>query len=327
MTDLKSAICAMLALGLAACALETSPESGARSFDQSAALELLETLSADDMRGRKVGSEENARARALIIERFEALGVTPGVPNFEEPFNYGPFADPQTGANAQPQKSGVNIIGEIAGSADSDLSMIITAHYDHVGEIDGEIYNGADDNASGVVGLVAAAEYFSKNPPKHDIILIAFDAEEDRLGGSIAYVADPHRPLDSVALNLNFDMLSRGDNGLLWASGTAHWPQMRPFVSEVAARAPVQIRLGFDQGDAREDWTLLSDHAAFYRAGIPHLYFGVEDHPDYHQPGDDFEKIDQAWFMNSVESVIMMAAEMDERLPEIYDMRRAALGE
>ena len=56
------------------------------------------------------------------------------------------------------------------------------------------------------------------------------------LGGSIAFVANPPSSLETVALNLNFDMLSRGDNGKLWASGTAHWPNMKPIVLAIAAR-------------------------------------------------------------------------------------------
>jgi Zn-dependent M28 family amino/carboxypeptidase len=310
---------AFFAVSLAACSGETLYQPN--HFEAAPAIDLLEALSTDEMKGRKVGTEENAKARDMIIERFQALGVVPGAGGYELPFAYGPFED------ASAAKSGINILGHIEGTADSDISMIITAHYDHVGEIDGEIYNGADDNASGVVGLVAAAEYFAANPPKHDIAFLAFDAEEDGLGGSIAYVANPPTPLGDVALNINFDMLSRGDNGKLWASGTAHWPDMKPIVSRVAESAPVQIEMGFDQGEAREDWTLLSDHAAFFRAGIPHVYFGVEDHADYHKPSDDFENINQDWFLKSVDSVVMMAIAMDAQLDEIYDMRQAALGE
>ena len=66
------------------------------------------------------------------------------------------------------------------------------------------------------------------------------------------------------------------------------------------------------------------DHAAFFRAGIPHIYFGVEDHPDYHKPTDDFANIDQEWFLKSIESVVMMAAAMDDQLDAIYAMRTAA---
>lgn len=314
-----------VAFGLAACGSEDSYQP--QFYDAQPAIDMLQALSADELRGRKVGTEENARARAMIIERFETLGVGPAGSSYEHPFTYGTFADPDSGADTQPEKSGVNIIGQIAGTEGGDVSMIITAHYDHVGVIDGEIHNGADDNASGIVGLLAAAEYFSKTPPKHDVTFLAFDAEEDRLGGSIAFVAEPHESLDTVALNLNFDMLARGDNGVLWASGAHHWPDMKPTLSSIAERAPVELKMGFDEGDGREDWTLLSDHAAFFRAGIPHVYFGVEDHPDYHKPSDDFDKIDQEWFLKSIDTVVMVAAAMDDQLDEIYTMRLAAAAE
>ncbi len=319
MVHYKLIASAFFAVSLGACSGETSYQPN--HFEAAPAIDLLEALSTDEMKGRKVGTEENAKARAMIVDRFQALGVVPGVGGYELPFDYGPFEEGEV------SKSGINILGRIEGTADSDISMIITAHYDHVGEIEGEIYNGADDNASGVVGLLAAAEYFAENPPQHDIAFVALDAEEDGLGGAIAFVANPPTPLDHVALNINFDMLARGDNGKLWASGTAHWPDMKPIVSGVAQSTPVQIEMGFDQGEAREDWTLLSDHAAFFRAGIPHVYFGVEDHADYHKPTDDFENINQDWFLKSVDSVVMMAIAMDARLDEIYDMRQAALGE
>ena len=316
MVHSKLVSAAFAALTLAACG--TSSGYQPDHFDAQPAIDMLQALSADDMKGRKVGTEENAKARAMIIDRFKALGVAPGDEGYELPFTYGAFEAPET------PKSGVNVLGHIEGTSDSPLSMIITAHFDHVGEIKGEIYNGADDNASGVVGLLAAAEYFSKHPPKHDVSFLAFDAEEDRLGGSIAFVGNPPASLDHVALNLNFDMLSRGDNGKLWASGTSHWPDMKPIVTQVAERAPVQILMGFDEGEARDDWTLLSDHAAFFRAGIPHIYFGVEDHVDYHKPSDDFENVDQDWFLKSIDSVVMIAIAMDAQLEEIYAMRQAA---
>lgn len=319
----KYALGAALFLAVSACNGERGSQS--ERYSTRYAINMLEALSADDLQGRKVGTAENAQARLMIIQRLEVLGVAPAGSTFEHPFKYGGFAERGSGRNAAPTKQGVNVIGKIEGTSGTDLSMIVTAHYDHVGVIDGEIYNGADDNASGVVGLLAVAEYFSNHPPQHDVFLLALDAEEDGLGGAIAFVADPYEPLDSVALNLNFDMLSRGDNGLLWASGTHHWPAMKPIVAELAARAPVDIKMGFDEGDGREDWTLLSDHAAFFRAGIPHLYFGVEDHPDYHKPTDDFTAIDQDWFLRSIESVVMVADEMDRKLPELYAMRVKAM--
>ena len=319
-------IVAVLLSGLAACS-PTSPPTETFSpehFSAEPALDLFEALSSDEMQGRQAGSAESATARAMIIERLEALGVEPVGGSFEHPFKYGPFRAPETGTAAAPDKDGVNVMGVIRGSQSNDIAMVISAHYDHLGVRDGEIYNGTDDNASGVVGALAIAEHFAKTAPTHDVHFVFFDAEEDGFGGARDYITDPPISLETVALNLNFDMVSRGDNGILWASGTHHWPDMVPRVTAVAETAPVTIQLGFDQGDGREDWTLLSDHAVFFRAGIPHIYFGVEDHPDYHKPTDDFENVDQTWFLKSVDTLIMMSEAMDEDLTEIFKMRQAA---
>ena len=67
-------------------------------------------------------------------------------------------------------------------------------------------------------------------------------------------------------------------------------------------------------GEERDDWTLLSDHAAFFRAGIPHLYFGVEDHPDYHKPTDTFDSITPAFFVDAVRTIIQSITVLDQDL-------------
>ena len=103
---------------LAAC----TPNSGfePERFSAEPAIEMLQALSADEMQGRKVGTEESARARDMIIARLEALGVAPAGGDFEHPFTYGTFADPDTGSDSAPAKRGVNVIGEIAGTSDND---------------------------------------------------------------------------------------------------------------------------------------------------------------------------------------------------------------
>lgn len=314
-------LAALLSGLISACVSPSS--SNIEPFSSVAAINMLEALSSDELKGRKVGTPENARARQIIMDRLAELGVSMVGDSYERPFTYGDFKDRETGEAARPDKTGVNVLGLVPGTGQGGPTMVITAHYDHVGVIEGEIYNGTDDNASGVVGLLAAAEYFVSQPPEHDIFFVALDAEEDGLGGARAFVADPPIDLSQVALNLNFDMLARGDNGILWASGTSHWPAMKPLVETVAASAPVDLKMGFDTGNGRDDWTLLSDHAAFFRAGIPHLYLGVEDHPDYHRPTDDFERIDQDWFLNAITSVIDLADLMDENLDDIFALRAA----
>ena len=289
-------------------------------FNQGATLGLTKALSADELAGREAGSEGNAAARALIIDRMAKLELSRINGTFEHPFTFGPFRTPE-GESAVPDKPGVNVMGAIAGSGESDLIMVVTAHFDHLGIRDGEIHNGADDNASGVAGMLAIAEYFKANQPTHDVIFVAFDAEEDGFGGARAFIANPPVPLERIAFNLNLDMISRGDNSILWASGASHWSALKPMIEEIAAVAPVTLNMGFDSGDGRDDWTLLSDHAVFFRAGIPHLYLGVEDHPDYHKPSDDFDKIDQEWFMGSVETALRIAIAAEAKLPELQALK------
>jgi hypothetical protein len=91
---------------------------------------------------------------------------------------------------------------------------------------------------------------------------------------------------DRILLNFNMDMVSRGKNDVLWAVGTGRHPALRSVLEAAARGAKVTLRLGHDQeGTGPEDWTLLSDHGPFHQAGIPFVYFGVDDHPDYHKPG------------------------------------------
>ncbi len=304
---------AIIALGLTACAID--PGVATAKFEAQAALDMAEALSRDDLQGRRVGTAGNQQARSLIAARMAAIGLQSFADDYAQNFIASSGKDGDT-------VSAANLIGMIRGRRDSGLTLVVTAHYDHLGVVDGEIYNGADDNASGVVGMLAIAEYFAANTPDNDVLFVAFDGEEFGLLGSTYFVAHPPVDVSALTFNLNLDMISRGDNGSLWASGTAHNPGLIPMVEAVAVAAPVTVKMGFDVADeGLEDWTLMSDQAAFFKAGIAHLYLGVEDHPDYHKPSDDFAKVDQDWFLKSIETAVMMAAAADSRLAEIAAAR------
>jgi Zn-dependent M28 family amino/carboxypeptidase len=178
------------------------------------------------------------------------------------------------------------------------------------------VYNGADDNASGVAGLLAAASRFARRPPRHSIIFAAFDAEEFGLRGASTFVAAPPVPVERIALNVNLDMIGRNARGELYAAGAHHRPYLRPLVERVAARASVKLLQGHDDPKlGQNDWTFQSDHGAFHRAGVPFLYFGVEDHPDYHKPTDDFEKLSPEFFVRAAETVTAAVELLDAELP------------
>ena len=285
------------------------------TFDGDAVLRLTETLSSDALEGRATGTKGAEAARGFIQKRFETLGVKPIGDSYQIPFTITPPAKGRIIKQQEPV-SGINVVGWIAGETPGQGPvLVLTAHYDHLGVQDGQVYNGADDNASGVAALTAIAQHFQSTPPKHDIILAALDAEEKGLLGAHAFVQDPPVPLTRIALNFNFDMISRSHAGELYVAGLYHSPELRTMFDAFADNAPVTLLTGHDEPeDGVNDWTGQSDHAVFHEAGVPFLYFGVEDHAGYHKPGDDFENITHDFFLRSVATLVNAAEIADERL-------------
>ena len=194
----------------------------------------------------------------------------------------------------------------------------MTAHYDHLGVRGGRVFPGADDNASGVAALIAVAQYIAAHRPRHPMIVAALDAEELGLEGAKAFLRAPPVPRAAIGLNINFDMVSRSDRNEIYAAGTYHYPWTKPIIDEVQRQSAVKILFGHDRpktsGTAEDDWTMQSDHGAFHQAQLPFVYFGVEDHPDYHQPTDTADRIDPAFFSRVVEMLIDAVVTFDQRM-------------
>src|SRR5690606_188156 len=144
--------------------------------------------------------------------------------------------------------TGVNLLGVVNGTGGSNRALVLMAHYDHVGVRGGEIYNGADDNASGVAVLLAVAASLKRQAPLHDVILALVDGEEGGLSGVRAMVADAaFRPLlERTVLAVNLDMVSRSDKNELYAAGAFRFPALKPYLQEIVAAAPVTLKLGHD---------------------------------------------------------------------------------
>src|SRR5688572_26513014 len=171
------------------------------------------------------------------------------------------------------QMTGVNYVGVIKGEKYAEKYIVITAHYDHDGIKNGQIYNGADDNASGTAALFAIAKAFEKERPDHSVIFVAFDAEELGLRGSQYFVANLPVPKASILLNINMDMVSRNEKGELYAAGAFHYSHLRPVLREAQKKATVKLMLGHDDPKlGKDDWTSQSDHAPFHEAKIPFIY-------------------------------------------------------
>ena len=272
----------------------------------------VRTLSADDMEGRDTGSPGGERARAYIVSRLEALGIAAPAVGRLQPFS----AEARTREGPKTY-NGTNIMGLIPGTRATDRYIVVSAHYDHVGIHDGQIYNGADDNASGVATMLELAARLKANPPEHSVLIVAFDGEERGLIGAKHFVQVPPVPLSAIALNLNFDMTARAEtDGKLWVTGTYQHPTLRPALEALPANGAVSLAFGKDtpQDTGENNWVEASDQGAFYKAGVPFLYLGVDYHPDYHRPSDDFERITPAVFASSTELAIAAFRAVDGSL-------------
>lgn len=280
----------------------------AQEIDAIQLLTDIKVLSADSLEGREAGSEGIASARHYLQSRLSHIGMTPVDSEYVDTFGH--YAQPFTFQSGGAEVQGVNLIGWIEGTIEPDSFIVITAHYDHLGIRNGAIFNGADDNASGTAAVLAMAVYFQKHPPRHSVIFALLDAEEMGLQGAHAITKFPPVPRSQMVLNVNLDMISRNVKDELYATGTAHYPFLKPVLEEVASRSKIHLRFGHD-GNEGENWTMSSDHGPFHQAGIPFIYFGVEDHPDYHQESDDYAHIDPAFYIRATETILDAVRSLD----------------
>jgi len=301
------------ALLLASAPVGAQPFAAPRDSATRVLMSRLATPSADSMEGRRTATPGSARARAWLMQQLTATGAKPLGASYEQPFRLRP-----RGAGATDSITGVNIVARIPGRSAGGRAIVMSAHYDHLGVRNGEVFNGADDDASGCIALLTVAEQLLRDPPQHDVILAFFEAEEMGLQGARAFVNAPPVPLASIAANLNLDMVARQDAGALWVSGTSHYPFLKAVAESASKASGVTVRFGHDTKDLKpgDDWTNSSDHGAFHGKGIPFLYLGVEDHPDYHKSGDDADKVDPVFYAKNVTFAGALLRAIDRAVPQ-----------
>jgi hypothetical protein len=272
-------------------------------------------LAADSMEGRKLGTRGNAAARAYLVRRLAAAGVAPLVPGYVHHFD--------VGGRDTSSRDGVNVLGIVRG-ADTTRVIVVSAHFDHIGVRDGRVYNGADDNASGTAAVLALAAWYAVHPPRHSMLFAFFDGEEAGLKGSRAFLEAPPLPRSRLVVNVNLDMVSRLDRNELYAAGATPYPFFRPLLRATARSAPVRLRMGHDlrTPDGLENWISQSDHASFHAVDIPFVYFGVEDHPDYHRVTDDAVRVNAGRYVAAVRTIADFVHRLDESLERVVPRRR-----
>ena len=249
-----------------------------------------------------------------------------------------------------------NVVGVIEGSDPvlKDESIVIGAHYDHLGRggegslapREGEIHHGADDNASGTAGVLELARIFSTQRPKlkRTLVFIAFSGEEEGLLGSNYYVNHPLMPLDKTVAMINMDMIGRMKDRKLIIGGVGTAKEWRELITQanMAQKTTITANSGSpaprgvpivvsangrpimttDPNGAfeltmNEDGYGPSDHSSFYSKQIPVLFFWTGTHNDYHKPSDTFEKInynDEARILSLVARIVKDVDSADPRL-------------
>lgn len=215
-----------------------------------------------------------------------------------------------------PQHSN-NVVAVLEGSDPElrDEYVVIGAHMDHVGKnTHGEIWNGADDNASGTTALLEVAEALSQDPrPRRSILFIAFGAEEQGLLGSKYWVDHPTVPLESVVAMLNMDMVGRGQTGEVTVMGGGSSAMLQSWLGELDGRNELAL---VEDEDAETEFFGRSDQANFYAEDIPVVFFSTMLHDDYHKPSDTPDKIDYENMLRiarTVHDLARLVADHDER--------------
>lgn len=309
---------ALLALGAVGCSESSAPKPAVQysydgapydtpPYNEQATIDAMRILSADDMQGREAGTQGGAMAAEYILTVNA---------DFMKQYQGGVSEFDRTTDPNNPIK-GKNI-GLLFMGLQKDMSaplLVITAHYDHLGVMGDDIYNGADDNASGSAALFAIAQSFHANPPTHNVAIVWLDAEEKGLSGARDFLESTSYFEGAPALNLNLDMIAQNQDGELYMAGAYHMPALGPLMAKAAKGTGVTLKFGHDRPeDGDGDWTLLSDHGVFHQAGFPFVYLGVEDHEHYHKPTDTFETIPLEFYKQSLKTVVNAAHILDDNL-------------
>lgn len=272
----------------------------------------IKFLSDDALQGRLTGSAGERLALDYIEKQFKALKLQPKgeSDSFEQKF---PFKSGVHGTGTE--GTAHNAVAYLDNKADK--TIIIGAHFDHLGlgengsSLDanpkGKIHNGADDNASGVAGVLELARYFSKNKisEKSNFLFICFSGEELGLYGSKYFTEHPSVDLTKVNYMINMDMIGRLNptTKSVSVSGSGTSPVWETTLKNMNG---TQLTIKTDSAGIGP-----SDHSSFYLKNIPVLHFFTGSHSDYHKPSDDWDKINYSGEKEVLDLIIAVIEKLD----------------
>ena len=263
----------------------------------------LTIIASDEMEGRETGSVGQKKAGNYLIEQYKKAGIPfpKGATSYYQPV-------PAAYLNAKRDEDlgdSENIWAFIEGSEKPEEIIVVSAHYDHVGVQNGEVYNGADDDGSGTVALVAIAKAFQKaknegHGPKRSILILHVTGEEHGLHGSRYYSENPLFPLANTVADVNIDMIGRRDeahknsNNYIYLIGSDYLSTDLYNVCEEVNKKYINLVIDYNYNDRKDKnrFYYRSDHYNFAKNGIPSVFLFSGVHADYHKATDEVEKIE-----------------------------------
>jgi len=265
--------------------------------------EKLYVYASDEFEGRGTPSKGQELAIKFLEDHYVSNNISP----LQED-NYFQVVPPPKRFEKWWGKSDIkpkNVVAYIEGDEHPDEYIILSAHLDHVGMEDGEIFNGADDDGSGTVALLEIAEAFKEaanngHGPNRSIVFLHVTAEEMGLIGSKYYTDNPIVPLKNTVTNLNVDMIGRTDpqrpkrnREYIYIIGSDKISQELHDINEEVNNIYLDIDLDyiFNAEDHPDRFYYRSDHYNFAKKGVPIIFYFSGTHEDYHQPTDTVEKI------------------------------------
>lgn len=272
----------------------------------------IEYLASDELEGRATGSEGERMAASYISNRMRQLGLLPkGESMYYQDFSVKNPDNPHSMEFAEDGELTVrNVIGFIDHNAPT--TVVIGAHYDHlgyghIGSLHAEgpaIHNGADDNASGVAGMLYLAEELLTSNKNNNYLFIGFSGEEHGLWGSNYFTKNPTVDLSTVNYMINMDMIGRlNEEGKLSINGigtSPGWKELDKVKVKGISTVTTEGGLG------------ASDHTSFYLTEIPALHFFTGQHADYHKPSDDEHKINYEGLDKVMSYILKLIDRLDD---------------
>jgi len=301
----------------------------------------INILASDSLEGRETGKPGQKMAAAYIANHFKSIGIPP----YKRKTYFQKFKvkskrhvckcdDCDLTFFKRIFKSnqmirGENVLGFIEGTDLKNELIIITAHYDHLGKHDSLIFNGADDDASGVAGAMEIAEAFMMakkdgKGPRRSILIMPVSGEEKGLLGSKYYTDNPVYPLNNTIANLNIDMIGRLDDwhntgNYVYLIGSDRLSLDLHNINEEVNKKYTKLTLDYRYNDEEDPnrYYYRSDHYNFAKNNIPVIFYFNGVHEDYHRPSDTIEKLDFSKIKRISKLVFLTAWELANREEKI----------